>query len=169
MHERLAAQAAAMAEIGSSIETIAHAIGTDWQTARDAVEYGKANAASPSRAPIAVGKAKTLFVHPKAAEVVRLRQEEKWSFRRIAHELGMCTATATRAYDRYKELDTRRAAGDGRTPSRGSCRGLPREKVEHIHTLLREGRCPTEVARLVGCGIRTVYRERGRLDVLETR
>lgn len=165
--ERNAAEAAALAAAGASLETISHVLGTDWQGAKRAVECGLAGDAPPP-GPLPARPGRPRKPHPQAAEIVRLRDEEQWSFLRIAAHLGITNGTATRAYDRHSGT-YRAAAEGGQTPDRGSYRLLDRKRLARIETMLRAGYTNNEVAEAVGCGVSTVCRERKRLGLTGTR
>jgi DNA invertase Pin-like site-specific DNA recombinase len=158
-HEELAAQAASLEAAGSSIQTIAHLLGVNWEIAKRAAEFGKTNTAVPA-ANASLPKQRPQRNHPKAAEIVRLRDVEKRSFLQIAKRFKMATSTATRVYYRSKGADATCGTLDRKALPREHARGLSVEKVEQIHQLLRAGRGVTEIARLVGCGASSVYRER---------
>jgi site-specific DNA recombinase len=162
-YEEIAAEAGSMASAGASIEAIAHAMKTDWQTAKNAVDHAKAVGPSSTTAFRLNRRSEPKLDQRRTAEVVRLRDEEAWSFRRIAEHLGISAGTVTRVYDRHQHENVQRSAGMGKTPARGRYRHLDRELVAKVESMLKAGRPAQEIAKAVNCGVSTVYRERRRL------
>lgn len=94
------------------------------------------------------------------AEVVRLRDDRRLSFKKIAQQLGVSEGTVTRAYDRGKPQAVREAAERGQKPRRGRYSHLGPKVFERIRAGLKAGDSPERVAGLVGCSVSTAYRIR---------
>jgi transposase len=159
-HEKIAAEAARLRTGGASVRAIAVALGESDVTVRQAQEFartGEKQRAKPHGRRTGTQSGPPRYV-ATAGEVVRLRDEEHWSFKRIAAHLGMNQSTAVRAYDHARPEAARAAAAEGAPPRRGRYCHLPAATFEAIRSMLREGRPATEIAAEVGCGVNTVRR-----------
>lgn len=163
-YEAIAEKAGVLAAAGASTETISRLLGTTWQTARNAVKFATSGGTVPTPGFRPKGTVAAKTDDATAAEIVRLREQENWSFARIAAHLGISHGTAVRAYDRLRP-DAVQAAGTGKQPDRGHFRHLEREVIEKVEAMLRAGQRPETIAEVVGCGVSTVYRERRRLGL----
>jgi hypothetical protein len=111
------------------------------------------------------GKANPCIYKDIAADVVRMRNEEKLQFEQIAAIKKVGIATVFRAYDFGCPDAVRKAAEEGTKPRRGSASRLGEAKFVEIRRLLREGKKDAEVAAIVGCGQSTVARVRRAMKV----
>lgn len=160
-YEDLATKALELASKGASTSTIAGVLGTDWATADQAIQFAKSGQRPKSKP---AGRKHRCDRRGKykldATEIVRLRDEEKWAFRKIAKRYGVNPTTVARAYDRARPELVRNAAEKGRMPKRGSYTQLPLEVFDQIRAGLANGKNPEEIAVEVGCGRSTVCRVR---------
>ena len=161
-YERLAPLFKQMRENGASVEAIAHAYGLSWQYTREILDFAETGKRpkwrSGKRTGLGCGNpVKYIDIAP---DVVRMREEEKMSFVRIAAKLGVGESTVRRAYDYIRPEAVREAAETGQTPSRGRYSHLGEDVLKEIRKLLGEGMKPKDIAKQVGCGISTVYRAR---------
>lgn len=95
-----------------------------------------------------------------AGEVTRLREKEHMSFLAIARKLKIHVGTVTRAYDHGHRSDVTTAAEAGKKLDHGLKSGLSPAVHARICKEFKAGRKPGEIAKIVGCGISTVIRER---------
>src|SRR5207248_421801 len=79
-HQEIAAEAAKLAADGASTETISRVLGTTWQTARNAVKFAESGGTVPTPEFRPKGTIPPETDDATAAEVVRLREQESWSF-----------------------------------------------------------------------------------------
>ena len=147
---------------GASIQSIAQAYKTNWGPVAAAIEFAKTGARpklpSKKKKRGNAGRAQTVKYKEIAAEVVRLRDQEKISFRRMAKQFGVKESTVHRAHDYARPEAVRAAAELGKSPSRGHYSHLGEEVYVKIRELLRAGGKPNDVARQAGCGESTVRR-----------
>ena len=155
-----------MRDAGASNETIAHALGTTWETVRDALRFadtGETAKPKPqSKRTMKRGPNKGRLI---ADEVVRLRDEEKLSFPKIAKRLRVSVGTSTRAYDSKQPQVVAEAAKSGQSPPRGRSTRLPNETFAAIERLSRKGKSVSEIVAALGCSRNTVVRELQRLGL----
>jgi DNA invertase Pin-like site-specific DNA recombinase len=161
-YARIAAEVRAMADAGASVNTIAAALGITWFAANDALKFATTGEVPQTRPP---GKRTgTRSGTPKhialAAEVARLRDEERLSFPEIAKHFDISMATARRSYDHAHRGDVLDAAAGGRKPSRGCFVRVGVEARREILRRLGGGEAAGAIAAAVGCSVRTVYRLR---------
>ncbi|OAI45815.1 hypothetical protein AYO44_12375 [Planctomycetaceae bacterium SCGC AG-212-F19] len=164
-YEKLAPIFKAMHEKGASIQTIASAHHMCWSYAADILHFAETGV-RPKWVPRKKnGKPRghTNKYLEIAEEVVRLRDDEKMSFTRIAAKLEVEAGTVRRAYDHLRPEAVRAAAESGELPDRGQYSHLGEAKYEKIRGLLRQGKKPGEVADEVGCSTGPVYREQRKL------
>ena len=153
-HELIASQVKTLTEQGMSIDSIARQLKTNWMTVKAAVDFAQAGGVSPDERVTKKPVSKNGRQLPKEVdlEVVRLRDQEGWSFVKIAKELGIGNTTASRAYDRG------RGTTNGEPHKRGHFQHLSKEVFELIATMLRKGCSVAEIAVAAGCSENTVRR-----------
>ena len=100
-HELIASRVQTLTEQGVSIDSIARQIRTSWMTVK-AADFARAGGVSPNKLVTEKPVSKNGRRRPEEVdlEVVRLRDQEGWSFVKIAKELAIGNTTASRAYDR---------------------------------------------------------------------
>lgn len=177
-HRLLAPGVLAMAEAGASIQQIAAAHGICWSAARDVLEFARTGKLPDwTKRPWSGGvsaRAGDRKVIPKyvkhAQRVVELVDGEKLSNKvvaqRIREETGEAIAPGTvmRAYCHAHQAEVQRAAAQGERFARPTVgTRLPPETVREIRRLLASGISKSKIARAVGCGTSTVYREEVRM------
>jgi hypothetical protein len=164
-YERIADEVTKLADKGNSIETISRLTGASWSGIRDAIRFartGQRPSANKART-----RRRTQTKDPQgakeppkkiliAAEVARLRDQEKMPFIEIAKRLHAAESTVTRAYDLAHQSAVEAAAKAGRTPNRGRCIGDEKLK-ERIRDLLKRGRRPADIARRLSCSAKLAY------------
>jgi site-specific DNA recombinase len=91
-------------------------------------------------------------------EVVRLRDEEKMSFAKIAAALSVGETTVHRAYDLLRPEEVREAAENGSSVQRGTFSLLGEGVHRQIREKLDAGEKVKTIAETLHCGVRTVYR-----------
>mgnify|MGYP000573351674 CR=1 FL=1 len=166
-YEQLAPLFKQLSDKGASIKSIAHAYGMSCPYALEILTYAKTGKRpewqSGKRTGVLAGKT------PKyieiAEEVARLREKEKMPFPRIAEAMKVSQATAIRAFDYARPEAVRKAAENGQRPDRGRYSRLGQDIFQQIRNLLGQGMKVTEIAKQVGCGLSTVYRQRQRMQV----
>lgn len=166
-YEAIAADAVKMADSGASTETIGRVLRTTWQTAKAAIDFAKSGGTVPILEFRQKEIAEATMDDATTAEVVRLREEEGWSFTRIAAHFGISHARTVRAYDRLRPEALRQAVAAGTRPKRGRYRYLDGKLIAEVEAMLRAGRPAEGIAKSVGCGVSTVYRERRRLGLAD--
>ncbi len=120
-YERTSGRVAPLAARGASLNTIAAALGQPWETVDQALSFVHTGRRPKTKPP---GKRSGTRAGPPqyvclAAEVVRLRDEKKVSFEKIAARKGASVSTVPRAYDRGRPEAVREAAEQGQRPQRG--------------------------------------------------
>jgi hypothetical protein len=166
-YERIADEVRKLADRGNSFETISRLTGLSRDTVRDGVHFSRTgvrpSVTNRSRKRIRKKGAPGPKEPPKkvliAAQVAKLRDQEKLPFSEIADRLHIAESTATRAYDLANPTAVNSAAQEGRTPDRGRCVGDEKLK-EQIRTSLKSGRRPAEIARSLECNAKLVYYQR---------
>jgi DNA invertase Pin-like site-specific DNA recombinase len=165
-YELLAPVFKQMRNNGASVQNIAHAHGLSWEYTDQILKF-----ADTGQRPTwgsgkggGKGEAKPCVYKDMAADVVRMRNEEKKPFDEIASILGVGIATVCRAYDFGCPDAVREAAEEGKMPRRGSASRLGEAKFVEIRKMLRDGKKDAEVAAAVGCGKSTVGRERRKMQ-----
>ena len=98
-----------------------------------------------------------------SAEVARLRDDEKVSFKEMARRFRVGESTISRAYDHSHPETVRIAANKGEIPKRGRYSHLAADKFQRIKLALAAGKSAIDIAADVACSINTVYREKRRL------
>ncbi len=171
-YERLASKFKEMRDNGASIQTIARAHQMSWEYVRQIVDFaetgkrpdwgkGKQRKSGKRQGSGRGTPAKYEEIGP---DVVRMRDDEKISFIKIAAKLGVSRSTVTRAYDNLRPETVRKAAEKGTLPQRGRYSHLGEEVFQKIRELLNAGTKPKEIAKQLGCGTRTVHRVRGKMN-----
>lgn len=166
-YERLAPKVKKLDAKRASIDTIARSLGTSWEVAREARDFARTGKrpTRKSKAGRKKGKGKPNKKYADLAEeVVRLREQQRLSFGKIAKLLKVHTCTATRAYDHAKPEAVRDAAEQGKRPSRGHCSRFGGSILDQIRVELRAGRKPAEIGRILGCGRSIVDRVKKAMD-----
>jgi hypothetical protein len=175
---RSAGNRQAIREGGASINTVASLFQLSWNDAAviaRCIETGE----QPRRAPdqrrqrqyrrVADEPRKQPKYRRFAAEVVRLRHEEKLPFSKIGERIWKGTGerlsagTLQRAYGMGCPEPLRQAAREGGAPNRGRARRIGEDKFQEIRRLLRRQVKVREIARRVGVSDRTVYAEKRKL------
>lgn len=159
-YEQLASKFKQLRDNGASIQALAAAHGMSWEYAKQILEFadtGKRPTWGSSQGR-GSGLDKPTKYPEIANEVVRLRDEEKMSFVRIAAQLGVSDGTVRRAYDHARPEAVQEAAEQGKLPSRGRYSHLGEDVFRKIREMLRAGKKPKDIAAKVGCGPSTVYR-----------
>jgi predicted DNA-binding protein (UPF0251 family) len=167
-YEAIAGKVAELATRGASVNTIAGALGERWQTVVQALEFartGNRPKSKPARKKRGEGRIRRKKID--VAEVIRLRDERRMSFKKIAQRLGVSEGTAVRAYDQGNPQAVREAADHGQKPKRGRYSHLEPEMFERIRTGLYGGQAPRKIAEEVGCGASTVYRVRQQMHAVD--
>jgi DNA invertase Pin-like site-specific DNA recombinase len=155
----MSSKVAELAAKGGSITTIAGALGLALPTAIQALTFAKTGLpakAKPRGKPTGRGHQERKLVD--AAEVVRLVEEQRLSFRQVALQLGVCTTTLVNAYDQANPQPVRDAAEHGHKPLRGWHSKIPLEMFERIRAAIIAGQNYELIAAEVGCGLTTVDR-----------
>lgn len=164
-YELLVPQILELKAQGKNRNQIAKAIGKLWDAVDEIIRFaetGERPRWRPSRRT-GTGRQKTKEVYKEiASEVVRLKRQLRWSWPRItAHiskmlgrRVSKTTVQRAWAYGTRDEPETE----DGRRYSH-----LGEETYARIRVLIAEGVPDAEIARRVGCGNTTVWRERKRL------
>ncbi len=160
-YEVISRRVADLAAQGASVNTIAAALGETWVTVNQALDFARTG----HRRKLKPGGKRTGRGHSgrkpiDVAEVVRLRDEQRLSFKKMAQRFGVSEGTVTRAYDRGKPQAVREAAERGQKPQRGRYSHLGPEVFERIQAGLKAGDSPERVAQQVGCSASMVYRFR---------
>jgi DNA-binding CsgD family transcriptional regulator len=126
---------------------------TTWDTAKRALDFASAGNTRSAKqyVPSASAKQAKKPLTDVEAEVVRLRDEENWSFVRIAKALGIGSTTASKAYERVHGENM---------PShkRGRFTHLNKEVFATIERMLGEGQTIPEIALAARCSVNTVQR-----------
>jgi hypothetical protein len=160
-YEALSGKVAELAAKGASINTIAAALGQTWPTVDQALEFAKTGRRPKTRpAGKRIGEGQSRRPKIDVAEVVRLRDEQRRSFKKIAQRLGFAENTVVRAYDRGKPQAVQEAAEQGQRPERGRYAHLAPEVFARIRAGLNSDRAAQKIADEVGCEVSTVYRFR---------
>ena len=152
-HELIAAEVKLLAEGGMGVDAIARMLKTTWDTAKRALDFASAGNTRSAKQNVPSASAKRIKkpLTDVEAEVVRLRDEENWSFVRIAKALGIGSTTASKAYERGR--------GEGMPRhKRGRFTHLGKEVFATIERMLGEGRTIPEIAIAAGCSVNTVQR-----------
>jgi hypothetical protein len=135
-----------------------------WQYAKDILDFAKTGQRPKWKAGKRTGTggkpAKYLVIR---SDVVRLRDEDKMSFVKIAATLGVSLSTVKRAYDDLRPEAVHEAAENGTLPQRGRYSHLGVDVFQKIRKMLSTGTKPKEIAKSLGCGTSTVYRVRRKM------
>jgi len=168
-YELLGEQFKKLHEGGASVQSIAAAHGMPWKQANEILQYGLTGKRPAWKNHHRTGARKEqdpLYVQI-ASEVASLRDNQQLSWpKMIAHfaakRIKVGENTLRRAYDRAHPEIARAAADSGQTPKRDRYSHIAVR--ERFRKLLQEGRLNhTEIARLVGCSLQTVGRERAEM------
>jgi hypothetical protein len=160
-YEQLAPKFKELRDKGASIQTIAAAHGLCWDQAKMILHFSDTGERpkwpSKKRAKSTLPQPEKYITHSE--EVSRRRQQGE-SFALIGRELGICEGTVRRAWDHAHAAQANAAASSGMTPDRGHYRHVPSEKVNQVHSLLKEGNLTIrEIASLCVVSQSTVRRE----------
>jgi DNA invertase Pin-like site-specific DNA recombinase len=165
---QFAAEVAAMAAKGASVNSISRALRLSWETVRAALDGAKDGAGSTGLAPTVRTVGENFSELPLyvriADEVARRRDAGREKFREIAEALGVSQGTVARAYDWKHREDLVAAAGEGHAPDRGRIPHLGAAVHQEVVRLLEADEHPREIAAKVGCSVQTVYRARRALE-----
>jgi hypothetical protein len=160
-------------EAGTALDVIASALGITWTEAKQALVFGKTgerpkwNSPSPGRPQrrSATGRRGRMY-KDIGPDVVRLRKEEKLTWRQIRNWLvdnrsvQVGAATIRRAYDDACRAEVQVAAENGSKPKRGSSLRIGIAKEVRIRELISSGVGDVAIAKKVGVGKSTVGRIR---------
>lgn len=164
LYEELSAEAARLADKGTSVNVIASVLGVTWERANQSLVFartGKRPATKPPGRRTGKGDPRRKVID--VAEVVRLRDVLRMSFKKIARQLGVSTGTIARAYDRGNPDAVKNAAESGENPKRGHYTHLSTDIFEQIRARLKAGEPAAKIAKNLGCGLSTVYRVRRKI------
>ncbi len=159
-YEQLAPLFKQMEENGASIQAMASAHKISWQYAKEILNFAKTGKRPKWEAGKRTGTGITTKYLAISSDVVRMRDQDRMSFAKIAAKLGVSLSTVTRAYDDARPDAVRKAAANGTLPQRGTYSHLGEDVFHKIRAMLREGRKPKEIAEALGCGTSTVHRTR---------
>jgi len=165
-YERLAPKFKQLHDNGASIQTIAAAHQISWAYAQQILafaETGKRPSWGPSKKG-GKGRSKAAKYKDISPDVVRMHDDEKLSFERIAAALHVGVSTVCRAYDYGHPELSRQAVAAGMTPNRRRCSELGEEKKREVRKQLRLGMRVQEIAKRFGCGRSTIYLIRKQME-----
>ena len=121
-YEQIAERVRQLAVKGSSMATIAHALGHTEETVRAALVFartGQRTKTKPAGKKTGTRTGPALYM-VLAPEVVRLRDQQHLSFEKIARMKKVGVKTIMRAYDRARPAIVQHAAEAGQMPKRGT-------------------------------------------------
>ena len=161
-YEQIAEKVLAFKREGRSTQWIAEELEVTWKDADDAIRFAETGKRPEPEKPRKRQPRRTnAQPDPKykshAAEVVRLRDEERWSFPRIARHLRIHESTATRAYDFGTRGRTRSDAGKR---NRGCLQHLNADGVAKGRSILAAGANVSESAKQTSLSMSTIHRLR---------
>jgi IS30 family transposase len=164
-----------MADNGASINSMAGATGLCWRAVADILEYVRTGKLPDSKNRPTKASRSRGADRPSnppyakhSARIVELRRE-KLSFQQIADRITAETgetismSTARRGFEYAQREQIAEKLKAGQRPNRGHSRQLSAEKVGRIHQLLQTSASVSAIAKEVGCGSSSVYRERALL------
>jgi DNA invertase Pin-like site-specific DNA recombinase len=152
-----------------SVNAIAAALGTDWNTANIAIGLASDACSGRAMAPDAGHKASKCVEDYRnrrselIEKVVALRDQNHYSFPRLSKELQIKEGKARRLYDLGRPDKVAQAVAAGRCPARGPYSHLGPQKYQAIRHRLIAKEPVKSIAAAEGVGTSTVYRERNRL------
>ncbi len=161
-YEQIAKKALAFKREGRSTQWIAEEFNVIWNCADEAIRFAETGKRPEpekprKRQPRKSNTQTTPKYKSHAAEVVRLRDMERWSFQRIAERLKIHPSTATRAYDFGTRAPTR--SDDGKR-NRGRWQHLNPDEVAKAALMLAAGTSVSEIAEQTSLSASTIYRLR---------
>ncbi|HEX8521109.1 MAG TPA: recombinase family protein [Tepidisphaeraceae bacterium] len=145
----------------ASINGMAKALNQPYSLIRDTVQYIVTGSRPRTKPPGKRTGSRTGTVPAyieKAAEAARLFDEQGWNGNQVAAALGVDRSTADRAYAYYHRDQIAATVRAGRPARRDRSRRIGKDNVDRIVALAAEGKGNAEIASIVGCGKRTVYR-----------
>jgi DNA invertase Pin-like site-specific DNA recombinase len=169
-YERMGSEFLRLRNAGTSISAIASTHGLSWETVAEAIEFAETGQRpkrnSRPKAP-RVRKRTTPKMRYKeiAADVRRMHDDEGATYGKIAQALEVSYSTVVRAYNFASPENARQAVAEGRRVRMRRNPYLPRSMFDTIRQLFQEGRPVAEIARVAGCSVNTVRRERQKMEV----
>lgn len=158
-----------------SVNAVAVALCVPWEDAKSALRRLESGEPLPTTAakccdrPKRIrSKATDVAGTDKLRQVVRLRDQQKRTFPKIAEELGLKEWKVRQLYDLGHPEKVAAAVAARRCPDRGGYSHLGPDKYKEIRELLALGIAPIEVAKRAQVGASTVYRELNRMKSISS-